>query len=199
MRSFAIIPAAGRSQRMGRPKLLLPWGDSTVIDHVIAAWSASNVTRTIVVVRPDDDALIRHCGDLEVEVVIPQVAPAEMKVSVGIALEHIRQNDAANDMDAWLLAPADSPRLSVHVVNRLLDEHDAKNPSILVPTINAQRGHPVLFPWILASEVERLADNEGVNALLDRHLVREIDCNDPAILDDLDTPDDYQRLRSTTS
>ena len=57
-RSFAVVPAAGRSERMGAPKLLLPLGDSTVIEHVLAAWTASPVTRTVVVVRADDAELL---------------------------------------------------------------------------------------------------------------------------------------------
>ena len=40
-RSFAVVPAAGRSRRMGRPKLLLPWGESTIIQQVLGAWRAS--------------------------------------------------------------------------------------------------------------------------------------------------------------
>ena len=52
--SFAIIPAAGRSQRMGEPKLLLPWGQSTIIEHVLAVWCASRVEAVVMVVHPDD-------------------------------------------------------------------------------------------------------------------------------------------------
>jgi CTP:molybdopterin cytidylyltransferase MocA len=36
MQTFAIIPAAGRSVRMGQPKLLLPWGQTTLLEHVLA-------------------------------------------------------------------------------------------------------------------------------------------------------------------
>ena len=57
MRSFAVIPAAGRSQRMGQPKLLLPWGRTTVIEHVLGVWRASRVTHTVIVVHPDDKFL----------------------------------------------------------------------------------------------------------------------------------------------
>jgi molybdenum cofactor cytidylyltransferase len=59
-RSFAIVPAAGRSARMGAPKLLLPLGDRPVIDWVLAAWTASRVTRTVVVVRADDAPLLER-------------------------------------------------------------------------------------------------------------------------------------------
>ncbi|HMP05911.1 MAG TPA: NTP transferase domain-containing protein, partial [Lacipirellulaceae bacterium] len=66
-RSFAIVPAAGRSVRMGAPKLLLPVAGRPLIDHVLAAWSASRSTRIVVVVRGDDHALATRCRQFPVE------------------------------------------------------------------------------------------------------------------------------------
>jgi molybdenum cofactor cytidylyltransferase len=195
MQSFAIVPAAGRSVRMGKPKLLLPWGDSTLMEHVLTAWRTSRVGHVVVVVRPDDDALHALCCRAGAEVVTPDVAPREMRVSVQLGLEHVEQQYAPNPSDVWLLAPADMPGLSARLINRLLDTHDAKSPTVLVPTFGGKRGHPVLFPWALAERVKRLAENEGVNTLLERHTPRHIDCDDRAVLHDLDTPQDYLRLR----
>ena len=71
MRSFGILPAAGLSVRMGEPKLLLPWGNSTIIEHVVATWQASQVDELVVVVRADDKALYNLLGKLDVHVVAP--------------------------------------------------------------------------------------------------------------------------------
>jgi len=192
--SFAIVPAAGISQRMGQPKLLMPWGDSTVIEHVLTAWTASQVTRTIVVLRRDDGALIKKCRKFPVEVVAPETAPPEMKTSVRYGLDFIRQVAAPSDQDVWLLAPADMPRLQAATINQPPSEHDPLPPSILVPRFDTGRGHPVLFPWPTAAEVSTLEADEGVNALLDRHEVRYVDVPDATIRDDLDTKEDYRRL-----
>ena len=56
-RSFALIPAAGHSLRMGQPKLLMPVEGRPLILHMLAAWQASKVERVVVVVRPDDEQL----------------------------------------------------------------------------------------------------------------------------------------------
>ena len=56
-RTFALIPAAGHSTRMGQPKLLLPLAGQPLILHTIAAWQQSRVDRIVVVVRPGDEAL----------------------------------------------------------------------------------------------------------------------------------------------
>ncbi|MCA9202986.1 MAG: NTP transferase domain-containing protein, partial [Planctomycetales bacterium] len=141
MRSFAVVPAAGESRRMGRPKLLLPWGDSTVIQTVLAAWQASRVDRVLVVVRPDDAELAEVCGRAGATVVVPGESPPEMKRSIQLALHEIHDRHAPTDADAWLLAPADMPRLSTTIINRLIAEHadalrdDRAEPAILLPIV----------------------------------------------------------------
>ena len=120
--SYAIIPAAGSSTRMGCDKLLLPWGPSTLIEQVLSAWFASRVGRVIVVVRPDDTRLRDCCHAAGAEVVIPEVPPSEMKVSVQLGLRYVQQRYSPQPTDVWLLAPADMPRLSPRVINRLLED-----------------------------------------------------------------------------
>ena len=60
-RCYAIVPAAGRSRRMGTPKLLLPFRDSVLMDCVLDAWLASRIDAVIVVVRRGDTALRQLC------------------------------------------------------------------------------------------------------------------------------------------
>jgi len=215
--SFAIIPAAGHSVRMGDPKLLLTWGSGTVIESVLAAWCASRVDRIVTVVRGDDAQLADICRRAGADVAVPETPPPEMKDSVASGLRHIQERYAPGADDAWLLAPADMPDLSSLVIDRLLAEHaeweraaksemgrrsakpasegrdSARVAPILVASFQGKRGHPVLFPWALAREVPLLAPHEGVNALLERHVVREVACGDASILDDLDTPAQYRR------
>jgi molybdenum cofactor cytidylyltransferase len=204
--SFGIVPAAGHSRRMGQPKLKMPWGGLTVIEQVVAAWRRGGVDHVMAVVRADDAELARMCDQAGAIVVSPTTPPPEMKDSVLAALDAIvtryqPQNDAV-----WLLAPADMPRLSSAVIEMLLDAHCPLKPAILVPTHathpcppagqtpSVKRGHPVLFPWPLAQDVAKLNEDEGVNALLKHTRVREVAVNEPAILEDLDTVDDYRRL-----
>jgi len=180
---------------MGWPKLTMPWRDSTVIEHVLSAWKASRVCHVIIVVRPDDRELADACRQCGIEPVIPVNSPAEMKISVAIGLDHIQQIYAPSKKDAWLLAPADLPELNLSVIDRLLDEHESDATSILVPTYEGRRGHPVIFPWRIAREVQSLRQDEGVNALLSKHPVRKMEVSDASILEDLNTPEDYMRLR----
>lgn len=196
VRSFAVIPAAGLSRRMGRPKLLLPWGDQTVIEAVLDAWQRSNVSHCVVVVRPGDAELARVCAGCSVDLVVPPEPPPEMKLSVSAGLAHIASRYRPQPGDVWLLAPADMPQLTPQRIDRVLSAHDPRDPAIIAPTFQGRRGHPVLFPWPLAKRVERLGAEEGVNALLDQAPTRALACDAWGELSDLDTPEDYRRLRS---
>lgn len=194
--AIAIVPAAGISARMGQPKLLLPWGESTMIETVIGAWHAAGIDRVLVVVRADDEALAARCRAAGARVVQPTVPPPDMKASVRQALQAARTAYAPTDDDAWLLAPADMPRLSSRLIVRLLAEHNPGDPTVLIPVVDGRRGHPILVPWRWAAAVDELQDGEGINTLVARLPVREITTDDPGIRVDLDTPDDYRRARS---
>jgi CTP:molybdopterin cytidylyltransferase MocA len=192
--AFAVVPAAGRSQRMGRPKLLLPWGESTLLEHVLSAWSASRVAAVVLVAHRDDDELIERARRTGAQVVVPEVPPPDMKQSVVAGLAWVEEYFQPQASDAWLVAPADFPSLSSEMIDRLLAHHDPSRPAILVAAHEARRGHPVLFPWPLAEAVSTLSPGEGLDALLARHEVRLVECGPQAVAGDIDTPDDYRRL-----
>ena len=194
-RVFAVVPAAGRSRRMGQAKLLLPWREATVIEQVLAAWQGSRVASVVVVVHPDDTELANVCRRAGADVQVAATPPPDMKASVRLGLAWLDEHFAPTDADAWMLAPADVPELTSRQIDWVLAEHNPSAAEILVPVHAGRRGHPVLFPWPLAAEVATLAEDEGINALVKRHRVRELPIDDPGILTDLDTPEDYRRLR----
>jgi molybdenum cofactor cytidylyltransferase len=199
-RFFAIVPAAGQSSRMGEPKLLLPLAGEPLMARVLRAWQASAVDHVIAVVRPGDERLAEIVRAAGVELVIPAAPPPDMKASIQAALRHIETQHAPTAEDAFLVAPADMPRLSSSVTDALLRGQVAGERQILVPTIAGRRGHPVLFPWTLAAHVHALAGHEGLDALVRRHQPRAVLCDglpagDASSFVDIDTPEDYQQLR----
>jgi molybdenum cofactor cytidylyltransferase len=193
-RAFAVIPAAGRSVRMGRPKLLLPWRGSTLIESLLAAWKRSRVEAIVVVVHPDDGRLAELCRQAGAEVIMPELPPSEMKVSVAHALRRIAAGYEPADDDVWLLAPADMPLLRGELIDRVLAAYQPRQPSIIVPKCGARHGHPVLFPWALARQVEMLPEDEGLNALRRQNPAQVIEIEDPSVLVDIVTPEQYSQM-----
>lgn len=198
-RVFAVVPAAGRSRRMGRPKLLLPLDGRPVIEHVLSALSASQLAATVVVVRPDDEELeevVRRCG---AESVVPDTPPEEMTVSVQHGLRVLGRRYAPQDTDGWMLVLADQPTISPTVVRALVARWALESPaSILVPVHQGRRGHPVLFGWCHAAEALAFGPEQGLNQLVHRRAsdVIEVQVDDRGIVIDLDRPEDYDRLRN---
>lgn len=185
---------------MGRPKLLLPHQGQPLVLHTLDAWRQSKVDEVVVVVRANDQPLAELARSIGANVVIPNIPPPDMKASIRAALAWLRANREPLGDDCFLLAPADMPVLSAAVVNELIANHERGASEILVPTLDGRRGHPVLFPWPFAGEVDQLRDDEGVNAVFSRHAPQLVPCDhlilansDPFL--DIDTPDDYERLR----
>lgn len=198
-RLFAIIPAAGLSRRMGQPKLLLPLGSATVIAQVLRTLRIPEIVETYVVLRRDDEALRRAVAAEGAHIVQPEVPPPDMRTSIERGLAAIAEQYAPADDEGWLLSPADHPALDRSVLFRLIQQWRATAPRILVPLHQGRRGHPTLFAWSLAREVAGIPQNQGLNWLVRRHEaeIAECPCDSPAILQDMDTPADYERLRQT--
>ncbi|HEX3725080.1 MAG TPA: NTP transferase domain-containing protein, partial [Pirellulales bacterium] len=173
MQPFAVIPAAGRSQRMGRPKLLLPWGSTTVFERVLSTWLASRVVQVVVVVHPLDGQLAEMSRRQGVLVVQPEHPPAEMVNSVQLGLAAIAEQFQPARDDAWILSPADIPNLTTAAIDRLISAYDerverSQAPRVWAASAGGRRAHPVLFPWSLAADVHTLEPGEGLDVLVAR-------------------------------
>ena len=198
----AIVPAAGLSVRMGRPKLTLPVDGGTVIASVVTALIDGGVETLVVVVPPGNvvgqSDLVRSvkAAGPGVHVIEPDEQPPDMRTSVEIGLGFLAEQ--GETPETVLLAPGDlvgaTPRLVADVIAAA-----RVNPGrIVVPVVLGKRGHPVLLPWARAQEIHSLPNDVGVNALLRRNPADVLECvvEEPGALVDLDTPEDYERWRS---
>lgn len=192
-RLFALIPAAGRSRRMGTSKLLLPWQGTTVIEHLIHTLTRPDISAVAIVIRPDDHALQGVVQRTPAIAVIPDHEPPEMRDSIEIGLRAIRQQFTPADDDGWLLIPADHPLIEPEVLDGLLTRWLQGDCQALLPTLNSRRGHPTLMRWSLAARIEQLPRDVGVNALLraEPSLVTEWPTDRESVLADLDSPEEY--------
>jgi molybdenum cofactor cytidylyltransferase len=196
-RTFALVPAAGRSVRMGQPKLLLSWQGKPIIAHVIDALRVGGVDATWVVVRPDDPHLRDAAMQAGAEILVLPSDTPDMKATILAGLAEVERTQSPNDADGFLLVPADHPTLDADLVRTLL--HESANASILIPTWNGKRGHPTWIAWKHVEQLRQLSAEEGLNAYLRRHAeaTREIEWPSDEILRDLDTPEDFERLLKT--
>jgi molybdenum cofactor cytidylyltransferase len=210
--TLAILPSAGFSRRMGRPKLLLPWGDTTVIGAVVAAFRGAGIAAPLLVLGPASAASAASSSSLdsEAEQLRAWAAAAGLPTAVNLdpergMLSSIRAGietlgggaELARRGEILLVSPADLPALtSATIVELLRRMRSAPFPPLALPRHGGRRGHPLAIAPHLIPEIEGLDPAIGLRQLRDRHAaaLAEVDLDDPGCIADLDTPGDYTRL-----
>ncbi len=187
-----IILAAGESRRMGQPKLILPWGKSTVLQTVISTFREAGLDDILVVsggARRQVEALVTK----PVEIVHnPDYARGEMLSSIQAGLSAKKQ--AA---EAALIALGDQPQIQKATVVQIVQEYQKTRASIIVPSYHMHRGHPWLVAQELWQEILTMKAPETLREFLIRHEndIRYIPLDTPSLIQDLDTPDDYLKYK----
>jgi molybdenum cofactor cytidylyltransferase len=185
----AVVLAAGLSRRMGREKILLPFGGSSVLERVLASLAAAAVAERIVVSRADLPEAARIAERTGARVVVNPHPEEEMLVSVRLGIA-----DLSAGVEAFYVWPADHPAVAIET---LLELAQAGGPArVALPLYRGRRGHPALVGAALIPHIEAILPNKGL-----RHLWRtrpevliEVSVDDSGVLADLNTPEDYERL-----
>jgi len=186
----ALLPAAGASRRMGRPKLLLPFRGRPLIAAVVDALRAGGVDTIVLVIAPEDEELRAWARQAGVDVAVNPDPERGM-------LSSIQEGLAALPRDQILLvSPADLPRLRAASVAELLRRMLAAGAPLAVPVYQGKRGHPLAIAPALIPEIPTLDPRIGLKQLRDRHAAEllEVPVDDPGVVMDVDTPEDYDKL-----
>jgi molybdenum cofactor cytidylyltransferase len=196
-RVFALVPAGGKSARMGRPKLSLPLGGRTVLEHTVTAFRRAGVEHVLVVVGPHVPELVPPAEAAGAQVCRLPEETADMRATVEQGLRWLEEHFRPGPDDAWLLAPADHPTLDADVIRQLLQAR-AEHPerSVFVPTWEGRRGHPALIGWKHVAGIRAHPAGQGLNTYLRQCAaeVLEVPAASADVLCDLDMPADYERL-----
>jgi molybdenum cofactor cytidylyltransferase len=194
---YALIPAAGKSKRMGRPKLSLPLGGRTVLEHVISALQEAGISDILVVLGPHVAHLSAKLQRAGARVLLPAEETHTMRATVEQGLTWFENRFHPKRSDCWFLVPADYPILEPAILRKLIRKRQrTRGYSIFIPTYEGRRGHPALIGWKHVSAIRALPPQIGLNVYLRRQQKRtlEVPVDSPTILWDLDTPEDYERI-----
>jgi len=186
----AIVLAAGQSQRMGVPKLLLPFGGKSVIAHIVDELLQSDLAKVCVVVGHERDRIVAALSGRLVSIAVNPHPEAGMLSSVRCGLQAM-----ADDCDAVLVALGDQPAITAKLINEMIGAFSAGPKGILVPVYQGERGHPILFSTRYCPEILARYDDVGLRGLLRAHPddVFEMSASSAAVLSDMDLPEDYKR------
>lgn len=192
----AVILAAGLSTRMGMPKMLLPWGERTVLGQVVSTYAQAGVSDIVIVtggarLQVEEEAM-RLSKEYPIRVVYnPEHEKGEMLSSLQAGLQ--KANPA---ITAVLIGLGDQPQISRSAIQQVISAHVAIGASLVVPSFNLRRGHPWLVHKPLWAEIMSLSAPQTMRDFLQHHSrdILYVDA-DESILKDMDTPQDYQRER----
>jgi molybdenum cofactor cytidylyltransferase len=188
----AIILAAGASQRMGYPKALLPYRGSSFLAGILDATFAAGIETRVVVLGYYADKIQESLDLTGAIVVMNHNLDAGPIGSIRAGILAL----APHPVDGALIWPVDRPHVPVAVITDLLDSFRKTRQAIVVPTFRGRRGHPVIFGRAAFEELLAAPDQEGARAVVRRSRARvaEVPVTDSAVLEDLNTPEDYRKL-----
>ncbi|MBN2387108.1 MAG: nucleotidyltransferase family protein [Anaerolineales bacterium] len=197
-RIAAVILAAGQSRRMGCPKLLLPWGQTTVLGQVITAFATGLAADFEIVVvtgadREQIEALVGRMTAIPVRAV--HNLNHRERGMLGSIQAGIRA--LAPGVEAALIGLGDQPQVREETVQDVCAVYRTTHADLIVPSFQNRRGHPWLVSRPLWDEILQLPATTTPRQFLSAQAgtLHYVDVPDDSILRDLDTPEAYENQR----
>ena len=200
----AIVLAAGASSRMGQAKAGMPFGQTgeTVLSRIVSTLLRGGAPRVIVVSGAHIDAVRRAMPSHEPRAhVIEHPAWQQGQLSSLLAGLHAIDDP---QLEAAIVTPVDVPLVSAATVAAVIAAWRKTRAPIVRPvdrstsiTAGGERhGHPVIFDRSVFDDLRSADPNVGAKAVfaLHRDRVLNVQVDDPGAFEDIDTPEDYERV-----
>ncbi|HHW06031.1 MAG TPA: nucleotidyltransferase family protein [Clostridia bacterium] len=187
-----LILAAGRGERMGRLKQLLPWGRNVLLGQTISIYRQAGAGPVLVVVGHAKERIMAQLAGLDVIWVENKAYGQGMSSSLKAGVQALPE-----EAEAVLLALGDMPLIKTETVRHITRVFYERRSSIIVPTFQGRSGHPVLMAKELFPRLLNVSADVGARQVIrdNPHLVCYLPVEDPGILIDVDEPEAYEKLR----
>lgn len=188
MQIGAVIVAAGMSSRMGDFKPMMNIGSISIAQRIVATLHQAGVERIIVVTGYNAQQLERHlAGNGLIFLRNEAYASTQMFDSAKIGLSYLRDK-----CDQILFTPVDIPLFTALTVTKLLESA----APLACPVCEGKTGHPLLISSSLLDMILSDSGENGLQGAISRCGVTmtQVPVEDPGVLHDADTPEDYQSL-----
>ena len=185
-----ILLAAGLSSRMGEPKQLLPFGESTIVETVADSMLGAKFDEVIVVVGHCAAEIQEQLGTRPVRIVFNADYSEGMLTSAQAGIR------ALQGSDAFALMLVDQPFITSVLIDQVVDAYVQTDKGIALPSYNYKRGHPVIFHQRYAREILALdAESDGVRTLFKKSGddIHYVTVDTDQVLRDIDYREDYER------
>lgn len=191
MKIAALILAAGSSSRMGQPKQLLDWHGQPLVRVAAQNALASQADAVYAVIGAAGEQVAAALAGLPVTIVKNQAYASGQASSLRVGIAAL-----PGDVSAALVLLGDQPFVSPEIIDTLVAAWRETRSAIVAPSYNGQRGNPVLFSRAVFPELLGVQGDQGARAILqaDPARIQLVAFADTRPLEDIDSPEDYQRM-----
>jgi molybdenum cofactor cytidylyltransferase len=190
-----IILAAGESKRFGRPKQLLQLKDRCLVEWVLDAALASELSRIILVLGHAREKIQKALGEklrhakLQTEINPNYQKGQSHSLQIGLS-------SVINSFPAVMFLLADQPLVDAATINCLLHKFWSEEKDICVPVFRGRRGNPSIFSEKFYKHIMKIRGDTGARQIIKTHPERvlEIEIKNPLLFSDVDTPEDLEKI-----
>ena len=186
----SILMAAGKSERMGQNKLLMPLHGDTIVGCTLDNLMASRVSETVVVLGSCAQEVRLAVGERPVMLVLNPDYARGMSTSLITGLRMV-----SKQAKFVMVVLGDQPFVTPQTYDLLVENALGTDKGIVVPVYRRQRGNPILIHSGYIPEIMHFAGDVGGRELLVQYPsdVLEVEVPDEGIIINVNTPEEYQR------
>jgi molybdenum cofactor cytidylyltransferase len=193
----ALVLAAGRSTRMGRPKATLPIDDrDTFLTRIVRTLRDAEVDDIVIVLGHDAEAIAVSFAQsgLPARVVVNRDYDRGQLSSLRTGLAVVDRPGVSG----ILVTLVDVPLVQPATVRAVLERYRTSRAPIVRPVSGTRHGHPLIIDRCLFDALRSAEDESGAKPIVRAHASPEGDVAvaDEGAFADIDTMEDYRRLIS---
>jgi molybdenum cofactor cytidylyltransferase len=194
----AIILAAGSSSRMGQPKMLMPWGDTTILGQVVSVIGSCGISDISVITGGARELIEKEILRLGKELAVrsvfnPNHESGEMLSSLQAGL--LEQQP---EVEATLIGLGDQPQIHAGTVKDIITAFRQSGDKLIIPSFEKRRGHPLLIPRLFWPDILQMEAPDTLRDFINSHVDKILYVDgDASVLQDIDTPEEYRKARHT--
>jgi molybdenum cofactor cytidylyltransferase len=186
-----VILAAGSAERMGALKQTLPVNGVPSIKLVASATIKSGLSPVLVVTGAENDTVEHQIEGMNVQIVFNPDWRDGMSTSIKAA---IRSLPPETSSAVFMLC--DQPLIPIPLIHELVETSAKTLAPIIAPYFGEVRGNPVLFDKTTFEDLLRITGDVGGRAIFSKYPIRKVKWDDHSSFFDMDTPEDYEKIKS---
>lgn len=186
-----LILAAGESKRMGEPKQLLPYNNSTLLLHAIEQANGIKYADVFIVIGAHFADVFKSIRGQKATILKNNNWEEGMGSSISKGVELIKKK---NNYNRVLVTLADTPLVTKEHYEELISLSDETGKRIILTNYEEISGVPAIFDKSLFNELTILSDNEGAKPVVEKYKKEVLRMTSKIPFFDVDTKEAYQKL-----